>query len=155
MQIHDGPLPPATYAPTALRLDHIAIIVSQLEAAVAFYGEVLGLGQPILRDIPELGLRCAFFDAGDNPPIELVQFSGQSDLVHGDVVVALEVDDLDATLGALRSKGVRVFDQPPTANLPIRRGWILKRDAHNTVIELCPKGEVARFIRGPANATKR
>ena len=43
---------------------------------------------------------------------------------------------------------MRVFDQSPTPNLPLRRGWILKKDGHGTVIELCSRGEVARFVRG-------
>jgi catechol 2,3-dioxygenase-like lactoylglutathione lyase family enzyme len=131
----------------ASRLDHVAIIVDDLDAGIRFYGETAGLGTPIVKDVPELKIRCAFFDPGEGPIIELVQFSGKSELAHGDIVLALEVDDLDAALAHYRAKGVRVFDQPPTANLPLRRGWVLKTDGHGTVIELCPKGDVARFVR--------
>jgi methylmalonyl-CoA/ethylmalonyl-CoA epimerase len=132
------------------RLDHIAIIVDRLEAGTAFYGDAAGLGRPVVRAIPELGLRCAFFDPGEGTIIELVEFSGQSDLRPGDVVIALEVDDLDVAMAGFRAAGVRVFDQPPTPNLPLRRGWILKKDGHGTVIELCKRGDVARFVRGEA-----
>lgn len=132
----------------AVRLDHIGILVRDLDAAMPFYRDVAGLGEPIRRDVPELGLRLAFFDAGDWPLVELVEFSGTGELAHGDVVVALEVDDLDAALADWRAKGCRVFDQPATDNLPLRRGWVLKRDGHGTVIELCPRGAVARFVRG-------
>lgn len=135
------------------RLDHVAIFVRKLEAGIDFYRSVVGLGEPIVRDIPELQIRCAFFDPGVGGTIvELVEFSGQGDLAHGDVVVAIEVDDLDEALAHFRAKGVRVFDQPPTPNLPLRRGWVLKRDGHGTVIELCPRGAVARFVRGHAPA---
>lgn len=134
-------------------LDHIGIIVGNLEEAIAFYGRTAGLGTPVLKDVPELRIRCAFFDpGGDGTIIELVEFSGVGDLVHGDVVVALEVADLDEAMAHFRSQGVRVFDQPATENLPLRRGWVLKKDAHGTVIELCPKGEVARFVRSRAGA---
>lgn len=133
------------------RLDHIAIFVRKLEGGIDFYRDVVGLGEPIVREIPELGIRCAFFDPGEGGAVvELVEFSGQGDLAHGDVVVAIEVADLDAALAHFRSKGVRVFDQAPTPNLPLRRGWVLKRDGHGTVIELCPRGAVARFVRGDA-----
>ena len=132
------------------KLDHIAIVVKDLEAGIAFYGGVAALGTPIVKAVPEMHIRCAFFDPGDGPIIELVEVSGKSDLVHGDVVVALEVDDLDAELARFRAAGVRVFDQPATENLPLRRGWVLKKDAHGSVIELCPKGEVARFVRSAA-----
>ncbi len=135
------------------KLDHIAIFVRKLEEGIAFYRDVVGLGEPIVRDIPELLIRCAFFDPGEGGIIvELVEFSGKGDLAHGDVVVAVEVADLDAALAHFRSKGVRAFDQPPTPNLPLRRGWVLKADAHGTVIELCPRGAVARFVRGPVPA---
>ena len=133
------------------KLDHIAIFVRNLEDGIDFYQSVVGFGEPIIREIPELHIRCAFFDPGEGGVIvELVEFSGEGDLAHGDVVVAIEVEDLDQTLAHFRSKGVRVFDQAPTPNLPLRRGWVLKRDGHGTVIELCPRGEVARFVCGGA-----
>ena len=132
------------------RLDHIGIVVAALDEAIAFYGEVVGLGEPIVREIPELQLRCAFFDPGDGTIVELVEYGGKGELVPGDVVVAIEVDDLDAALAHWRRAGRRVFDQPPTANLPIRRGWVLKKDGLGTVIELCPRGAVAAFVRGTA-----
>src|SRR5262245_52519036 len=96
------------------RLDHVAVIVDHLEAGIAFYGRTAGLGEALVREIPELGIRCAFFDPGDGTIIELVEFSGKSDLAHGDVVLAVEVDDLDAAMLRFREAGVRVFDQPPT-----------------------------------------
>lgn len=134
------------------KLDHIAIFVRKLEEGIAFYRDVAGLGEPIVREIPELLIRCAFFDPGEGGVIvELVEFSGKGELGHGDVVVAIEVDDLDAALAHFRSKGVRVFDQPPTPNLPLRRGWVLKGAGHGTVIELCPRGAVARFVRGASS----
>lgn len=135
--------------PMSNKLDHIAIFVRKLDDGINFYRFVVGLGEPIVRDIPELQIRCAFFDPGEGGTIvELVEFSGQGELTHGDVVVAIEVDDLDATLAHFRAEGVRVFDQAPTPNLPLRRGWVLKRDGHGTVLELCPRGTVARFVRG-------
>jgi len=130
------------------RLDHIAIVVNDLEAGMAFYGDAAGLGAAIVREVPELKIRCAFFDPGEGAIIELVETSAKTDLVAGDVVVALEVDDLDKAIARFKQAGVRVFDQPATPNLPLRRGWILKKDGHGTVIELCPRGEVARFVRG-------
>lgn len=129
------------------RLDHIAIIVKDLDEGIAFYRDVALLGVPVIRDIPELKIRCAFFDPGEGTIVELVQFAGQGDLAHGDVVVALEVEDLDAALTHFRASGVRVFDQPATGNLPLRRGWVLKKDGHGTVIELCQRGDVIRFVR--------
>lgn len=129
-------------------LDHIGIVVAALEPALAFYDRTLGLGEPIIRRIPELGLRLAFFDNPAGPIIELVEASGKTELRPGDVVVALEVEDLDAAIAEYRARGLKVHDQPPTPNLPLRRGWITKGGGHGTVIELCQRGEVAAFVRG-------
>lgn len=129
------------------RLDHVGLLVRDLDAAIPFYRDVAGLGTPILKTVPELKLRLAFFDAGDWPIIELVEFSGTGELGHGDAVIALEVDDLDKSIRSWRASGHHVYDQPATENLPLRRGWVMKNDAHGTVVELCTKGEVARFVR--------
>ena len=129
------------------RLDHIAISVAELDKAIEFYRAAAGLGEPILKSVPELKLRLAFFDPGDGPIIDLVEFSGKGELLHGDVVVALEYDDLDAAIAGFRAKGIKVYDQKPTESLPLRRGWITKADGHGTVIELCPRGAVAAFVR--------
>ncbi len=134
------------------KLDHIAIFVDDLDAGIAFYGDLLDLGTPIVKSVPELNIRCAFFDAGDTPLIELVSFTGAGELGHGDAVVALEVDDLDAAIADYRAKGIKVYDQPATENLPLRRGWITKANGHGTIIELCPTGEVARFVRSAVGA---
>lgn len=136
------------------RLDHIAIFVDDIDAGMTFYGNLLG-GSPVVANVPELGITCAFFAPETGPAIELVTFSGKGELNHGDVVVALEVDDLDAALAHYRALGMKVYDQPPTENLPLRRGWITKAHGHGTIIELCPAGAIAKFIaslRTPAQA---
>lgn len=135
-------------------LDHIGIAVPALEPALEFYGRALGLGEPVIRPVPELGLRLAFFDNPAGTIIELVEASGRTELQPGDVVVALQVEDLDKAIAEYRARGLKVYDQPPTENLPLRRGWITKGGAHGTVIELCAKGEVAAFVRSTLAASR-
>lgn len=129
-------------------LDHIGIFVPALDPAIEFYGKTLGLGDPVIRAVPELGLRLAFFDNPNGMIIELVEASGKTELQPGDVVVALEVEDLDVAISEYRARGLKVSDQPATESLPLRRGWITKGAGHGSVIELCPKGAVAAFVRG-------
>lgn len=128
------------------KLDHIGIFVDDLEAALVFYETLIGHGPPVIRSVPELGLRLAFFTRQGGEIVELVEASGKSEMRHGDVVVALEVDDLAAEIARLKAAGVKAYHQKPTENLPLHRGWITKADGHGTIIELCPRGEVARFV---------
>lgn len=130
------------------KLDHIGILVEDLDLAIPVYQALIGGGAPVIRNVPELKLRLAFFVQQGGAIIELVESRGRSELRHGDVVVALEVEDLDAEIARLGAAGIKVHDQPPTENLPLRRGWITKGDGHGTIIELCPKGAVARFVHG-------
>lgn len=116
-----------------------------MDAGIAFYRTLLG-GEPVIAEVPELGIACAFFADGKGAPIELVSFTGKGELAHGDVVVAIAVDDLDAALAEYRAAGLKVHDQPPTENLPLRRGWITKKAGHGTIIELCQTGQIAAFI---------
>lgn len=130
------------------KLDHIGIFVASLEAAIPFYETLIGHGAPVIREAPELGLRLAFFTRQGGEIVELVEAAGRTELTPGDVVVAFEVDDLAAEIARLRAAGMTVHHQKPTANLPMERGWITKKDGRGTVIELCPKGAVARFVAG-------
>lgn len=130
------------------KLDHIGIFVEDLGKALPFYETLIGHGAPIIREVPELGLRLAFFTGQGGKIVELVEASAKSELKHGDVVVAMEVEDLEAEIDRLRAAGIKVHHQKPTANLPLHRGWITKTDGFGTIIELCPKDEVARFVAG-------
>ena len=132
------------------RLDHIGIFVDSLEKAIPFYQTVIGGGAPVIRQVPELQLRLAFFHGQGGLLIELVETTGKSEMKHGDVVVALEVDDLEAEIARLKAAGIKAYHQKPTENLPLHRGWITKGDGHGTIVELCPKGEVSRFVLGKA-----
>ena len=134
-----------------LGLDHVGIFVDDLDAAIAFYSTVLDQIDPAIVTVPELGLRLAFFIRQGGALIELVSATGKTALRHGDVVVALEVDDLAGEIARLHVAGIRCHHQKPTENLPLERGWITKDDGHGTIIELCPRGEVAR-LAGSAQA---
>lgn len=94
-----------------------------------------------------LWLWLAFFDNTAERIIELVEALGKAELQPGDVVVALEVEDLDAAIAQYRTRGLKAHDQPPIPNLPLRRGWITKGGGHGTVTELCQRGKVAAFVR--------
>lgn len=128
------------------KLDHIGIFVDSLEAALPFYETLIAQGAPIIREVPELGLRLAFFTRQGGEIIELVEASGKTEMKHGDVVVALEVDDLEGEIARLKAAGIKAYHQKPTQNLPLERGWITKGDGHGTIIELCPRGQVAGFV---------
>ena len=94
-----------------MRLEHVGVLVEDLEAAVAFARDVLALGEPTETRIDEHGLSAAFFPLGAGR-LELLRFDEPGDrLPPGAGVrldhIAVEVDDLEADAERLRGHGVR------------------------------------------------
>ena len=66
---------------TLPRIDHIGIIVPDLDAAIARFSALLGGLAPHRRDLPELELRIAEFSTA-NLDIELIAYSGPAVLAR-------------------------------------------------------------------------
>jgi glyoxylase I family protein len=98
----------------ALGIHHVTIIVSDMDAAVGFYRDVLGLSERTDRTVStghprhdDHGTDGAWLDAG-HQHIHLAEGSVPPD--HGQHF-ALLVHDLGATIEELRSSGVEVGEQ--------------------------------------------
>mgnify|MGYP003700818269 CR=1 FL=1 len=129
-------------------VDHIGVIVEDLEDAVARYTAILG--PPAKRvELEDVGLKVAEFETA-NVTIELIQYAGEkadfARQVMGDAPglnhVSLEVADLARSLEAAQASGLRVQDGFP------RRGAhgevaFFERDAGTgLLLEFCePDGE--------------
>ncbi len=103
-----------------MTIDHIAIVVKDLEATIALYTQTLGF-KPVYREtIADQGVEAVGLEAGDSiiellRPLDedspIAKFRGEaaSKLHH----TAYRVDDLEAALADLRSKGARLIDEHP------------------------------------------
>ncbi|MGH9023699.1 MAG: VOC family protein [Acidimicrobiia bacterium] len=91
-------------------LHHVSLNVDDVEAALRFYSEVLGLvPRPDRPDFPFDG---AWLDAGGQ---QLHLIEGQPPPGLGQHF-ALQVEDLDATVSELRGRGVKVSDPRPVGS---------------------------------------
>ncbi|HMC52151.1 MAG TPA: VOC family protein [Acidimicrobiales bacterium] len=91
----------------ALAVHHVSINVGDVDEAVRFYTEVLGLSRR--ADRPELGVDGAWLDAGGQQ-VHLIQ--GEPPPSRGQHFAVL-VSDLDLAVGELRSSGLTVSDPSP------------------------------------------
>ena len=66
---------------TPPRIDHIGIIVPDLDAAIARFSALLGGLAPVDRNLPEVGLRIAEFHTA-NLNIELINYDGPAELAR-------------------------------------------------------------------------
>jgi methylmalonyl-CoA epimerase len=125
-------------------LDHVGIAVSDLPASLAFFRDVLGLHVESSEEVASQRVRATFLNTGqstlemleatapDSPVARFVEKRGAG-LHH----VALRVDDIDAALAQLRSRGIRLIDE--TAR-PGAEGalvaFIHPSAAHGVLVEL-------------------
>jgi methylmalonyl-CoA/ethylmalonyl-CoA epimerase len=118
--------PPAT---VPSRIGQIAVLVTDLPRAVAFYRDVLGLR--FLFDAPP-GL--AFFDC-DGVRLMLSKPEGES---GGTSVLYYAVDDLPATVARLREAAVEVLhDAQRIAQMPDHELWMaFIRDSEGNAVGL-------------------
>ncbi|MCU0267973.1 MAG: VOC family protein [Acidimicrobiales bacterium] len=90
-----------------LAVHHVSINVDDVDEALRFYVDRLGL--TVRSDRPDFGFPGAWLDAGGQ----------QLHLIGGEVPpglgqhLALQVADLDGTVGELRAAGVDVSDPSP------------------------------------------
>ena len=100
-------------------VDHVVIAVKDLDAAVGRYEAIYGTGVSERREAPAAGMKMAFFRFPDSY-VELVSNLGAEGPIakrleergEGVHLVAMQVDDLQATLTELRDKGVRLVGDP-------------------------------------------
>lgn len=101
-------------------LDHVAIVVRDLEAAIRLYRDTLGLELAAVEEVPEQAVRTAIFGRGMGR-VELISpttpDSGVARFLdkrgEGLHHVCIEVENLEAALDALRAAGAPLIDDAP------------------------------------------
>ncbi|RVD70577.1 MAG: methylmalonyl-CoA epimerase [Mesorhizobium sp.] len=99
------------------RLNHVALAVPNLAAAMAAYRDTLGARLSAPQALPEHGVTVVFVDVG-NTKIELLEPLGENSPIAafleknpsgGMHHVCYEVDDIVATRDRLKASGARVL----------------------------------------------
>ena len=91
----------------SLGVHHVSVNVHDVEEAIAFYTEVLGL--TVRSDRPDFGFGGAWLDIGD-AQVHLIEAAVPDDRGQH---FAVRVGDLDAAVAELRARGVEVGDPTP------------------------------------------
>ena len=128
-----------------MKIDHIAIVVRDLDAAIALYTQTLGFAPVYRETIADQGVEAVGLQAGDSI-IELLRPLDEESAIakfRGDSATKLHhtayrVDNIEASLADLRSKGVRLIDEHP------RKGahgnliaFLHPKSTGGVLIELC------------------
>ena len=103
-----------------MNIDHVAIVVKNLDATIALYTETLGFRQIYREIVADQGVEAVGLEAGDSV-IELLRPLDEASAIaqyRGDAATKLhhtayKVDDITAKLAELKNKGVRLIDETP------------------------------------------
>ena len=103
------------------KIDHIAIVVSDIDQALTFWRDALGLELTHVEEVAGQAVQVAFLPTGESE-VELVkptiETSGLAKYLdkHGPGMhhICLEVDDVQSMLDQLKAKGVQLINEQPT-----------------------------------------
>ena len=129
------------------KIDHIGIAVKDLEAALKFYKEVLGLEATGTEVVEEQKVKVAFLPTGDSE-VELLESTSPDGPIakfiekNGEGIqhIAFRVDNLEEKLAELKNKGIRLIDEKPRYGAGgARIAFLHPKTTCGTLIELCER----------------
>ena len=131
-------------------IDHIAIVVHDLDAALTTYRDALGLPLERIEDVPAEQVRVAFlpFPQGDSS-LELVQpttaDSGIAKFLdkRGEGIhhICLAVENIESAIAQMKAKGLAVLDDKPKVRHDGQKYvFVHPKSTHGVLLELYEKG---------------
>jgi methylmalonyl-CoA/ethylmalonyl-CoA epimerase len=129
-------------------IQHLGVAVGSIEEALTFWRDALGLELKDVEVVEDQGVRVAMLPIGESR-IELLEATGAETPVGKFVAkrgpgihhLCVEVRDINAKLGELKARGVRLIDEQPR----IGAGGALVAFVHpsstgGVLVELTQKG---------------
>jgi methylmalonyl-CoA/ethylmalonyl-CoA epimerase len=125
------------------KINHVAIAVSEMDEALHFWRDMLGMEVAKVEEVPSQKASVAFLPAGDSE-IELVRptapDTGMAKFIQekgpGMHHVCLQVDDIEGMLADLKARGVRLINETPSV-LPGRKmAFIHPKSTGGVLVEL-------------------
>ena len=133
------------------RIDHVAIVVRDMDAALRFYRDMLGVQPSNVIDFPQEGVKIAFLPMGGpaGSDIELLEPTDPTTGVarflekrgEGLHHICLEVPDIDSALAELRAAGAAVLDERPRLTAEGRGIFLHPKGTSGVLLELIQHNE--------------
>jgi methylmalonyl-CoA epimerase len=131
-----------------MKIDHIGIVVNDIQKALRIYQDALGLPLQDIVEVADQKVEVAFLPLGESN-LELVQPTTEDSGVakflarRGEGIhhISIEVADIEAALDRLKTHGVQLIDEVPRQGAHDRVAFIHPRGAHGVLIELVEHDE--------------
>lgn len=126
------------------RIDHVAVLVEDLEASLKFWRDALGMDLSHTLDVPAEMAQVAFLPTGSSEVELVTPTTSDSGLARtlekrgpGMHHICLEVDDIAEMLDQLKKKGVLLINQEAKIGADGRKyAFIHPKSAFGVMVEL-------------------
>lgn len=106
--------------PKVKQVNHVAVVVDDMNKALAFWRDALGMELHELRDVPAEKSQVAFLPLPGSEVELVMPTTDDSGIARylakrgaGMHHICLEVDDIEGMLAQLKAKGVRLINEEP------------------------------------------
>lgn len=125
------------------KINHVAIAVADLQEALHFWRDALGLPLDHVEDVPSQKSTVAFLPAGEGE-VELVEPMEENTGVAKFLAkngpglhhLCFEVDDIEGMLARLKDKGVRLINEEPLELEGRKMAFVHPKSASGVLVEL-------------------
>ena len=130
----------------AKRVDHIGILVSNLNEAIKLYEDCFGAQVDKIETLSERGVRAAILSLGQGANLELLEPLPSSNMAkvlekrgEGLHHITFEVDDVDREIGRLSERGIELIDKKARPGLEGMVAFVHPKSLRGVLVELCQK----------------
>lgn len=129
------------------KIDHIGIAVKDLEEALKFYQDVLGMDLAGTEIVEEQKVKVAFLPIGDTK-VELLESTDKEGPIaryiekkgEGVQHIAYRVDDVEKAIKEMKEKGIRMIDESPRYGAGgAKIAFAHPKSTNGVLIELCQR----------------
>lgn len=126
-----------------IKINHIAIVVNDIEDSLSFWRDALGLPMDTIQDVPQEEVKVAFLESGESH-IELVQPTTEDSGIakylakrgQGMHHVCFEVEDIVAALAHMQSQGVELINETPRERDGRKYAFVHPKSTGGVLVEL-------------------
>lgn len=128
---------------TQIKINHLAIVVENIDDSLGFWRDALGLDMGRIEDVPQEEVQVAFLDVGESH-IELVQPTTKDSGIakylakkgQGMHHICFEVDDIAAALQHMQTKGVELINETARERDGRKYAFIHPKSTGGVLVEL-------------------
>jgi methylmalonyl-CoA/ethylmalonyl-CoA epimerase len=125
------------------KINHVAVVVADIDVALKFWRDALGIEMSHLEDVPSQKAQVAFLPLGDSE-VELVKPTSEdtgaakflAERGGGMHHLCFETDDIAGMLNSLKQKGIKLINEEPIV-LPGRKmAFVHPKSTGGVLVEL-------------------